>query len=81
MKILFFILAGSVGALAKGCARNAKNVGAGTAKSIDNVAIEYRAMMTIATTKAVLYRVREFRSDENITFDESTGIITLDNTK
>ena len=35
MKILFFILAGSVGALAKGCARNAKNVGAGTAKSIN----------------------------------------------
>jgi hypothetical protein len=78
MKILFFILAG---ALARACAKSADNVGAGAAKSIDNVAIGYESAIAKATAKAVLYREREFSSDENISYDETTGIITIDNTK
>ena len=79
MKILFFILAGAA-AGARGCAKNADNVGA-AAKSSGNVAIGAESALAKATAKAALYRAREFESDENITYDEATGIITLDNTK
>jgi hypothetical protein len=77
MKILFFILAG---ALARGCAKNADNFAGGAAKSADNVAIHSQSALAKATAR-IAYREREFRSDENITYDETTGIITLDNTK
>jgi hypothetical protein len=80
MKILFFILAGAAAAGARGCAKNADNVGA-AAKSSGNVAIGAESALAKATAKAALYRAREFESDENITYDEATGIITLDNTK
>ena len=78
MKILFFILAG---ALARGCAKNADNLAGGAAKSADNVAVHYESALAKATARAAAYRERELRSDENITYDETTGIITLDNTK
>jgi hypothetical protein len=81
MKILFFILAGAVGALARGCAKNADNVAGGAAKSVDNVAIHYESALAKVAARTVAYRDREFKSDENITYDETTGIITLDNTK
>ena len=77
MKILFFILAG---ALARGCAKNADNFAGGAAKSADNVTIHYQSALAKATAR-IAYREREFRSDENITYDETTEIITLDNTK
>ena len=81
MKILFFILAGAAAAGARGCAKNADNVGAVAAKSSDNVVIGAESALARATAKTALYRAREFKSDENITYDEATGIITLDNTK
>jgi hypothetical protein len=81
MKILIFILAGAAAAGARGCAKNADNVGAVAAKSADNVVIGAEGALARATVKAASYRAREFKSDENISYDESTGIITLDNTK
>ena len=82
MKILFFVLLGS---LARGCAKNADNLSSGAARSSDNVALgtstSIKSAIARVAVKSVLYRDEVLSSDDNISYDESTEIITLDNTK
>ena len=79
---LFFFLGG---ALARGCAKNADNLGAGAAKSADDVAVKAATSMESAlaraTAKSLRYKEDVLDSDENISYEDSTGIIILDNTK
>ena len=82
MKILFFFLAG---ALARGCAKNADRLGGRVGRSTEKVAVNSARRMesavALAMARSLRYKLDVLDSDKSIRYEDSTGIIILDNTK